>query len=152
MINNNKQFATLATNLVKSKINFKNNSQAFFVYFVNEYNKALTHNTTQFLKVFKVLTDNEQRLLKAWLKTNTNFKQLNVKDMKILTTDKDILKFTCDSIPLWYETRKNESDSEVKILTDDNFLKSIKALVKKYENVNLSLTNKTTLESLTKLI
>ena len=150
MINSNKQFKILANNLVKSKINFKNNSQAFFVYFVKEYNKALTHNATEFLKVFKALTEYEQTLLKSWLKANTNFKQLNIKEMKILTSDKDILKFTVDNIPLWYIREKVITDKTT--LTDDNFIKSVKALLKKYEKTTLNASNKAILESLTKSI
>lgn len=137
---NLKQYKKLAKSIVSSRINYIENMQKFIIFFIEEYNKALSNNATSFCEVLKSLqkyADKDFIKIKKFLTTYTNIETLLLKDNKLTTkaVDKKTLVFNCEvaKLPCWYSSETTKKAD--KVFNEESFRKSLKQLYKKYAEV-----------------
>lgn len=134
-----KQYKALSKSIITSRINYIDNIQKFIIFFVTEYNGLLSENCTSFCKLLEGLqkySNKDFQLIVKYLKKYTNIKNLLIKDCKLqtLAVDKKTFMFTCkiDELPIW---NIQEKVNNKKQLNSESFKTSLKALYKKYAEV-----------------
>lgn len=132
-------------NARKSKQAYKSLIQDAIVYFVNEYNGALSYNSTPFKEIVQTV-GKDVKDLRNWLFTYTNLTKVNSDLLhfetseKVIVTNKEGKKFVKYTLKFnsnfngqtWYDTAQKTDEDAIKEFTSDNVKKSLIALYSRY--------------------
>lgn len=157
MISTLKELNTALDNAQKSKETYKTLIQESIEFFVKEYNKKLTYNIQPFKRIVSIC-GKDIKDLRLFLFSYTNISAVK-SDLSFETSDYIIKKdkngkpqkyFTLafnDSFngQKWYETSdKTDKEAIVKELTNDDLIKALKALFKRFNKTESKYETKET--------
>lgn len=149
-----KQINRLLTNARQNLQGYREKTQLAFEIFVAHYESDLNRNSKVLYNIVKSLAQKDKPAFVDYIKKATNITGLNfTKDGVKLTFNGDSLTYDNAFIDSnkWFDKDKKEESKEL-VYTDDNFIKSIKALISKLKKdscqVNNNLQKASVLESL----
>lgn len=141
----------------KSKETYKNLIQDSLEFFINEYNKKLTYNIQPFKRIVSIC-GKDVKDLRLFLFTYTNI--TSVKNDLSFETSEYIIKKNKDGVPQkyftlafndsfngqkWYDTsNKTDKEAIIKELTNDDLIKALKALFKRFNKSESNYETKET--------